>query len=270
MYAALGYRFRLAGEGIPRWWGSALADLAVDGPPSAMPFVYGITAKFGDQAQLTGRLGRDQAASVLGQGHEDDLLNVLIDDVRRRAMHERTHIVLHASAVRHGSTTVLMPGNSGAGKTSVAVLLCRRGWGYLGDEMIGLDHEGAPVGCPTPPRLAADIRADLGAGSGGDAAKRFVPLRRVAPRAARPTDARSTHTYVVFLDRAGVRTTLERLSRTRAVAALADAVFAGGDEAEAFGSVAALARRADVYRLSSESVVEAADMVERLVTGAVG
>jgi hypothetical protein len=267
MYAALGFRFRLAGDRIPPWWGSALVDLALDGAAPDETFVYGVSASSDGRTQLTGRAARTQGTFVLGSGHGDDLLNVLIDDVRGRAMRGGSGIALHASAVHHGDTTVLLPGSSGAGKTGVAVLLCQRGWGYLGDEMIGLDPDGALVGCPTPPRLAADVRAQLGAGGSRDAAKRFVPLRQVAPQAAGPSAEPSAHTYVIFLERARVKTRLEPFPRAHAVAALAAAVFAGADEAEAFARVAALARRTDTYRLSTRNVVEAADAVERLVTG---
>jgi hypothetical protein len=61
--------------------------------------------------------------------------------------------VLHASAVVDDGRAVAFLGPSGAGKTSVAVELCRLGWSFLADDVLALErsdtrllgHPGTPV-----------------------------------------------------------------------------------------------------------------------------
>jgi HPr Serine kinase C-terminal domain len=61
--------------------------------------------------------------------------------------------VLHASAVEVGGGAVAFVGHSGAGKTSLALALCRRGAAFLADDVLALErvgeelvgHPGAPV-----------------------------------------------------------------------------------------------------------------------------
>jgi hypothetical protein len=61
--------------------------------------------------------------------------------------------VFHASAIVHGAQAVAFLGRSRAGKTSLALELCRRGAGFLADDVLALEcrddhllaHPGTPV-----------------------------------------------------------------------------------------------------------------------------
>ena len=70
-------------------------------------------------------------------GH--DLLEWLMWDVNRSAAEASSrYLLLHAAAVEHGGAGVLLPGASGAGKSTMAAALVMDGFGYLTDELVGL------------------------------------------------------------------------------------------------------------------------------------
>jgi hypothetical protein len=53
--------------------------------------------------------------------------------------------ILHASAVVHGGGAIAFVGPSGAGKTSVALELCRRGASFLADDVLALERTGGDL-----------------------------------------------------------------------------------------------------------------------------
>jgi hypothetical protein len=68
--------------------------------------------------------------------------------------------VLHASAVALEQGAVAFSGPSGSGKTSIALELCRRGAGFLTDDVLALERVGEQlVGHPGPP-VAGIARAE--------------------------------------------------------------------------------------------------------------
>jgi hypothetical protein len=52
------------------------------------------------------------------------------------------HQALHAAALTHGNTCILLPGKSGSGKSSLAAWLTARGSTYLTDELVLLSGDG--------------------------------------------------------------------------------------------------------------------------------
>jgi hypothetical protein len=65
--------------------------------------------------------------------------------------------VLHASAIAIGGEAVALAGGSGSGKTSLALELCRRGAGFLADDVLALELvDGALVGHPGAPVAGVD------------------------------------------------------------------------------------------------------------------
>jgi hypothetical protein len=66
--------------------------------------------------------------------------------------------VFHASAVAIGGQAVAFLGPSHAGKTSLALELCRRGAGFLADDVLALEHdgEGRLLGHPGTPVAGLD------------------------------------------------------------------------------------------------------------------
>lgn len=65
--------------------------------------------------------------------------------------------VLHASAVAIDGGVVALTGPSGSGKTSVALELCRRGAGFLTDDVLALERVGEElIGHPGTPVVGVD------------------------------------------------------------------------------------------------------------------
>ena len=73
-----------------------------------------------------------------------NVVDHLVAWCNRRAIESRPAAVnIHAAGlVAPGSDrTIIVPGSPGAGKTTLAATACRRGWGYLSDEMVSVEHD---------------------------------------------------------------------------------------------------------------------------------
>jgi hypothetical protein len=79
----------------------------------------------------------------------------------------RAHV--HAAGLTHERGAVLLVGHAGAGKSTLATHLVRRGYGYLTDEMLGVEPDGRVMGYAKPltlkygsRHLTHAVRDDLG------------------------------------------------------------------------------------------------------------
>lgn len=82
-------------------------------------------------------------------------------------------IALHAAAVARNGRVVLIPGQSGAGKSSLAAWLFDKGFDYLTDELVVLASDGAVEGLARALILKPDADEIVGGFS------RIAPLRRM-------------------------------------------------------------------------------------------
>ncbi len=91
--------------------------------------------------------GRDIAFEEDADTPAHDVAIFLIGTVFGTLLHQRDHIVLHASAVRVNGKAVLFCGASGAGKSTIAAALGRRGYDFVSDDVcaITLDAAGVPM-----------------------------------------------------------------------------------------------------------------------------
>ncbi|MEM7285151.1 MAG: PqqD family peptide modification chaperone [Actinomycetota bacterium] len=81
-------------------------------------------------------------ASLYRASDPGNVLDHLVAWCNRRAVASRPDAVnVHAAGlVAPGSTrAIVIPGAPGAGKTTLAAAACRRGWGYLSDEMVSVE-----------------------------------------------------------------------------------------------------------------------------------
>lgn len=132
--------------------------------------------------------------------------------------------LLHAAGVALAGGVVLMAGEPGAGKTSLAAALVRRGGALLSDDAVALElrddallaHPGSALlqlREPEHARLSPAQRTASGAADGAVAGK-----RRVVPRRA---DAPAPPLALCLLERSSEQPALERLAQVDPFALLA-------------------------------------------------
>lgn len=104
-------------------------------------------------------------------GDEEAIFRFLRMTPTAALLFQRGVLALHAAAVSNGAGAVLLAGDSGAGKSSLAAALALRGWSLLSDDLaaVGLNPAGEPVVRPTFPDLALwpDSLNKLGIDSAG-------------------------------------------------------------------------------------------------------
>jgi hypothetical protein len=170
-------------------------------------------------------------------------------------LHQRRLLPLHASVLRIGGSVVALAGAGGAGKSTLAVTLLRRGHGLLGDDLCAVAHgaDGRPITWTGVPRLK--LRPDAAArtqdpaldGTPDNAQKHHLILRAEDRQDASRLGA------VYILERATAPcdphlTPLSRAAALRAILAniyrpnLGRAVDGGGAQFRIAASLAACAR----------------------------
>ncbi len=105
---------------------------------------YGVSVISGDGKRLLG---------AVGDGGDEGWQRLLVAQALPFAAVLQGLEVMHASAVTTGRGAIGLSGHSGSGKTSLALELCRRGAGFLADDVLALErvgeelvgHPGAPV-----------------------------------------------------------------------------------------------------------------------------
>ncbi len=71
----------------------------------------------------------------------------------------RNRFVLHGAGIARGSTALIIVGDSGSGKSSLAFAAQRHGWDLLGDDMVVVDPSPLPFvqGVPRVPSIPGDL-----------------------------------------------------------------------------------------------------------------
>ncbi len=98
-----------------------------------------VTASVGDLEILRCESGytlRSAETRNLPRVKLESLLPLAKDEVRLQFMRSRPDLLwLHAGAVERHGTAILLAGPSGQGKSTLATLLCERGWSLLSDDI---------------------------------------------------------------------------------------------------------------------------------------
>jgi hypothetical protein len=156
---------------------------------------YGVSVLSGDGGRLLGAVGSEG---------ENAWQRLLIAQVLPFAAVLQGLEVLHASAVVGGGGVVALSGHSGSGKTSLALELCRRGAGFLADDVLALERlDGELVGHPGAPVAGIDRAEAERMGAAGDLGTPDVlaaDSREQVARAPAPASPGPLRT-LFFLDR---------------------------------------------------------------------
>jgi hypothetical protein len=198
-----------------------------------------------------------------------DAVQLALTEITRAVIVGSPLLCVHAGVVtaRARDVSIVLPGVSGQGKTTLVAALIQRGFGYVSDEVLAIDrHTGELAGFSRP--LALDRSSwDL---------LSLAPHRAPAPGAeqlAGPRDlgidrfggsrlAIAPVSDIVLIERGAPGVTFEPIERGAAVAALLGNSFNHfGDPAASFHSIVALIRGARVWRLRYNNAPAAADVL---------
>lgn len=135
----------------------AAVPRALDGASAIGPTWQRADGRFLMHVPNVARFLLEGGHSIAFEAEEDaelqDVAVFLSGSVFGVLLHQRNHIVLHASAVLVGGKAVLFCGQSGAGKSTLAAALGERGYSLIADDQcaIEIDSDGIP-------RIQADGR----------------------------------------------------------------------------------------------------------------
>ena len=221
---------------------------------------------------LTGTDGEPLFYGKLGV----QLAAILFDQVIYHLLGTRKNgVALHAGAVSRQGMTILLPGRSGAGKSSVTAWLIANGFSYLTDELVFLPDDGSGKVIPFPRPLciktgsAAVVKTMLPANRQGDiwedALGAVIPHRLLNPHfiltAAPPV-------FFLFPEyRNGSQLHAERISGARVSALLMTCdVNARNLIDHGFRQLAGLARSVPAWRIIYSNFVGFNEVVFDLLT----
>ncbi len=179
------------------------------------------------------------------------------ETLRHIVTDQRPGLAFHAAALARGGSGFLLPGESGAGKSSLAAWLTAHGFDYLGDELAVVGGGGVLDAFTRPIQIKS---------SGADALHAFLDMRALRPHILtsgatliipaarlRPHHAPETATLaaIVFPHfRARAELVLTRMTRAEAGLALMKCLVNARNLADhGFTAVTELVRKTRAYRL---------------------
>jgi hypothetical protein len=82
----------------------------------------------------------------IGGGRPAAVVNFVVEEILFQFVKARREFLwLHAAAVERGGRAVVLPGESGRGKSTVSTFLCERGWHFMSDDVLALRIENDEV-----------------------------------------------------------------------------------------------------------------------------
>lgn len=191
------------------------------------------------------------------------------------ANHYHRFVTVHAAVVERGGLAVVMPGEPGAGKSTLSAALANRGWRLLSDEM-ALMSPGTNQLTPIPrPVCLKNQSIDVIQGFAPEAAigeafrdtrKGDVAHMRAPEEAVRRGAESAAARWVIFPRyRAGADLEVTPVSKPEAVLRLADQCFNYSQlGAEAFHTLCAVVDASECFSLSYSRLPDAIEYFDQL------
>lgn len=180
----------------------------------------------------------------------------------------RPEIVFHAACMSRGGRTLLVSGEPGAGKTTLALHLAAKGFGYGGDDVTLISPDGSAKGVPFAPavksgawevvsRIWPDL-PNLPVHSRSDGKRVRYPQLGFVDEGSKPVG------WIVFLRRAsGVSVELARVGAVEAMHRVIEGAYSPDERLSlaGFGALRRMLAGAQTLELTYESSAEAADAI---------
>jgi hypothetical protein len=166
VYAALEHRFTISGTGPGReLLERVLSPLRTD---DVEPVVTTYQLEIDGDRATARRDGR-----ALHTGPVARTASLLMTSINSRATASVDHLAVHAAVVANSSIAIILPGSSGAGKSTIAAALTDAGYRYLSDETAPITEQHVVVPYTKPIVVGSRSFDVLGAAIGrADLARR--------------------------------------------------------------------------------------------------
>ena len=100
------------------------------------------------------RAGKEIIIETVGGVDEEDLHPALLGACLAVALHQRGHLILHASAVKIGDKAIAFIGNKGWGKSTIASAFIEQEYQFITDDVLAIDlSRDRPLVYPSFPQL---------------------------------------------------------------------------------------------------------------------
>ncbi len=225
-----------------------------------------------DDRQFT--LWRDDERLYQGES-KASLANILVGETIHHLTDKSEHgLTLHAAALCRDGSGIIMPGKSGAGKSSLCTWLLGRGFSYLTDELVYIP-EGSlfieaftrPINIKTHGIEAVSGHFDFDANKSETMASRHVtmiPHRLLNPH----TETGPVQLSLIIFPhhQAGVELALQRLTKAQVGLALMEClVNARNLNGHGFGEATRLARQVPAYDLTYSRFDQLAEHLDSIL-----
>jgi hypothetical protein len=187
----------------------------------------------------------------------------LLAELTRIAVEHSPRLCIHAGVVSAAGASIVVPGASGLGKSTLTAALVQAGFGYLSDEVLAVPRTGGlPARFARPLALAADSWTALGLDPAGRPAA--GDERLVAPEQLGSLGAPAPVRHILLTQRRPGPPELAAVSRGAAVPALLNRSFNHfRDPAGSFHAVVDLVRQAQVWTAGYQEAPELAGLLAR-------
>lgn len=201
--------------------------------------------------------------SLVTAAGPESALSSTLSAVNLTAVASTQLLAFHAAVVTRGPTTLVIPGRSGVGKSTLTACLLRDGWAYVSDEALALDwRTGGLRAYPRPMALSpwscAAVGGVIGLAGDGEAVVRAADLEAVVDCTPGPVST------VALLERGGVEEVprIVVADRNDALMELLQRGFTHHrDGGRALQLTAALLKGADVVRIRLGNPIAAAQLL---------
>ncbi|HJQ02111.1 MAG TPA: hypothetical protein VJ851_10955 [Jatrophihabitans sp.] len=241
----------------------SLLDVAIEvgGDPSTGQAVLDELGSFVAMARLAGATADAEVGTIELEVSAGTAAGQLLAELTRIAVDHSPRLCIHAGVVSAAGASIVVPGASGLGKSTLTAALVQAGFGYLSDEVLAVPRTG---GLPAPFARPLALTADSWTALGLDPTERPAAgdERLIAPERLGSLGVPAPVRQVLLAERRPGPAELTMVSRGAAVSALLSRSFNHfRDPAGSFRAVVDLLQQAQVWTAGYQEAPELAALL---------